>query len=359
MAATNQHRIPLHLWLLPLAALIAGLALGKTDSWIAGAALAALLIGSVMIAVHHAELVALWLREPYGTLVLTLAVTIIELSLIVSMTLTGEQNPTLARDAVHAVVMLVLNGLAGVCIVAGTLRHREQEFQTLGANAFLAVLMPMAVLVLVMPNYTLTTPGPYYSTRQLAFVGATCFSLYLVFLFVQTVRHRNYFVPSNAMEVEHLASPQTRIGVLSAGLLVLSLVAVILLAKLLAPFIERGIVGLGAPFKLAGVLVAAIVLLPELVAALRAAHRNQLQTSINLALGSAVACIGLTVPAVAVIALWLDQPLALGIDNESSVLLVLSFLVAMLTYGQGRTNLLSGFVHLVLLACYVFLIFAP
>ena len=160
MAATNEHRIPVQGWLLPLVALAAGLLLGKNGDWIAGAALAVLLIGSVMVAVHHAELVALWLREPYGTLVLTLAVTIIELSLIVSLMLTGKSDPGLARDAVHAVVMLVLNGLAGICIVAGTLRHREQEFQTLGANAFLAVLMPMAVLVLVMPNYTLTTPGP-------------------------------------------------------------------------------------------------------------------------------------------------------------------------------------------------------
>jgi Ca2+:H+ antiporter len=359
MGATNEHRIPVRGWLLPLVAVAAGFLLGKNGNWSAGAALAVLLIGSVMVAVHHAELVALWLREPYGTLVLTLAVTIIELSLIVSLILTGKSDPGLARDAVHAVVMLVINGLAGICIVAGTMRHREQEFQTLGANAFLAVLMPMAVLVLVMPNYTLATPGPYYSTWQLIFVGTACLSLYLVFLFVQTVRHQNYFVPSNAMEVALHAAPQARIGAISAGLLVLSLAAVILLAKLLAPFIERGIVAAGAPFKLAGVLVAAIVLMPEFFAALKAARRNQLQTSINLALGSAVACIGLTVPAVTVIALFLGQPLALGIDNESTVLLVLSFLVAMLTYGQGRTNLLSGFVHLVLLAAYVFLIFAP
>ncbi len=359
MAATNEHRIPIKGWLLPLVAFVAALLLGKNADWLSGAALTVLLIGAVLVAVHHAELVALWLKEPYGTLVLTLAVTVIELSLIGSLMVTGKSDPGLARDAVHAVVMLVLNGLAGICIVAGTLRHREQEFRTLGANAFLAVLMPMAILVLVLPNHTLSTPGPYYSSRQLIFVGTSCLSLYLVFLFVQTVRHQDYFLPANAMEVEHLAAPRARIGAISAGLLVLSLIAVILLAKSLAPFIERGIVAAGAPIKLAGVLVAAIVLLPEFFAALQAARRNQLQTSINLALGSAVACIGLTVPAVTVIALWLGQPLALGIDNEATVLLVLSFLVAMLTYGQGRTNLLSGFVHLVLLAAYVFLIFAP
>ncbi|HME25563.1 MAG TPA: hypothetical protein VKI44_30225 [Acetobacteraceae bacterium] len=359
MAATHTDRITIQSWLLPVAALAGGLLLGESGNWIVGAALAVLLIGSVMAAVHHAELVALWVGEPYGTLVLTLAVTIIELALIVSLMLSGEPNPNLARDTVHAVVMLVLNGLAGISIVAGTLRHREQEFQTLGANAFLAVLVPMAMLVLVLPNYTLATPGPYYSKLQLLFVGSACFALYLVFLFVQTVRHQDYFVPSSTTEVEVAATPPTRIGAISGGLLVLSLVAVILLAKLLSPFIERSILAAGAPFKLAGVLVAAIVLLPELAASLRAARRNELQSSINLALGSAVACIGLTVPAVAVIAIWLDRPLALGIDNESTVLLVLSFLVAMLTYGQGRTNLLSGFVHLVLLACYVFLIFAP
>jgi Ca2+:H+ antiporter len=359
MAATHTDRIPIQGWLVPLVALAVGLIIGKNDAWLAGAVFAVLLIGSVMMAVHHAELVALWLGEPYGTLVLTLAVTIIELALIISLMLTGKPNPFLARDTIHAVVMLVLNGLAGICIVAGTLRHREQEFQTLGANAFLAVLTPMAVLVLVLPNHTLETPGPYYSKLQLLFVGGSCLALYLVFLFVQTVRHQDYFVPSNATEVEHAAAPPPRIGAIGGGLLVLSLVAVILLAKLLAPFIERSIAAAGAPFKLAGVAVAAIVLLPEFFAALRAARRNQLQISINLALGSAVACIGLTVPAVTVIAIWLGQPMALGIDNESTVLVVLSFMVAMLTYGQGRTNLLSGFVHLVLLASYIFLIFAP
>ena len=201
------------------------------------------LIGSVMVAVHHAELVALWLGEPYGTLVLTLAVTIIELSLIVSLMLTGEPNPGLARDTVHAVVMLVLNGLAGICIVAGTLRHREQEFRTLGANAFLAVLMPMAMLVLVLPNYTLATPGPYYSKLQLIFVGSRLLRA------LPRVPVRADRAPSGLLraagpiEAEHAAAPSARIGAISGGLLVLSLVAVILLAKLLAPFIERSIVG--------------------------------------------------------------------------------------------------------------------
>jgi Ca2+:H+ antiporter len=359
MAATDTDRVPLHSWLVPIVALAAGLIIGKSSDWIFGVVFAGLLIASVMVAVHHADLVAHWLGEPYGTLVLTLAVTIIELALIVSLMLAGEPSPALPRDTIHAVVMLVLNGLAGACIVAGTLRHREQEFRTLGANAFLAVLLPMAILVLVLPNHTVATPGPYYSVRQLIFVGGTCFALYLVFVFVQTVRHQEYFLPAQGATDDHGTPPSAKIGAISGALLVLSLGAVVLLAKLLAPFIERGIAAAGAPYKLAGVIVAAIVLLPESVTALRAARRNQLQTSLNLALGSAVASIGLTVPAVTVIVTLLHQPLELGIDNESTVLLALSFLVAMLTYGQGRTNLLSGFVHLVLLASYVFLIFAP
>jgi Ca2+:H+ antiporter len=359
MAVTNSQTVPIYAWLLPLVALVAALVLGKGGGWMAGATFAVLLIGSVMAAVHNAEVVAVWLGEPFGTLVLTLAVTIIELALIVSLMLTGKPNPALPRDAVHAVVMLVLNGLAGLCIVAGTLRHREQEFRTLGANAFLAVLMPMSILVLVMPNYTLTTPGPYYSTLQAIFVGGVCLALYLVFLFVQTVRYQDYFLPSGEAGNDGAATLSSRMGTLSAALLLLSLVAVVLLAKFLSPHIEQTIGAIGAPVKLAGVIVAVIVLLPEFFAALNAARNNRLQTSINLALGSAVACIGLTIPSVVAISIWLGQPLELGIDQENTVLLVLSFLVAMLTYGQGRTNLLSGFVHLVLLASYVFLIFAP
>ena len=346
-------------FLLPFAALLAALAVEKTDNWAVGAAFAALLIAAVIAAVHHADVVAHWLGEPYGTLVLTLAVTTIELALIVSMMLTGKASQTLVSDTVDAVVMLVLNGIAGVCIVFGTLRHREQDFQTIGASAFLSVMMPMAMLVLVLPNYAVSVPGPYYSHRQLIFVSTVCLALYLVFLFVQTVRHTEYFVQPQAHAMDPHAVPSAKLGLISAALLVVSLIAVVLLAKLLAPFIDRGIATAGAPVKLAGFIVAAIVLLPESMTALAAARANRLQTSINLALGSAVASIGLTMPAVAAIAIWLDQPLALGIGSGPALLLVVSFLVAILTYGQGRTNVLFGFVHLVLLASYVFMIFAP
>jgi Ca2+:H+ antiporter len=360
MAALHGDRIPYGFWILPVLGLLGWAGIGKGGGLVAGLLLAALLIASVLSAVHHAELVALRLGEPYGTLVLTLSVTIIELAMIVSLMLTGDPNPFLVRDTVQAVVILVVHGIAGACIVVGALRHREQEFQTSGASAFLAVLMPMVALVLILPNHTATTLGPYYSNRQLAFVAVACSTLYLVFLFVQTVRHREYFLPAVADRPAAPASPPSaRIAGIAALLLVLSLTAVVLLAKSLAPSIESGIEAAGAPSRLAGVIVAAIVLLPETGAAIAAARRNRLQTSINLALGSAVACIGLTIPAVVAISLWFNLPLALGVDSGGTVLLVLSFLMAMLTYGQGRTNLLAGFVHLVLLACYVFLIFEP
>jgi len=194
MAAIHGDRIPHGFWILPVLGLVAWAGVGKGGGLFAGLLLAALLIGSVLAAVHHAELVALRLGEPYGTLVLTLAVTVIELALIVSLMLNGEPSPFLVRDTVQAVVFLVLHGVAGACIVVGALRHREQEFSTSGASAFLAVLMPMVALVLILPNHTLTTPGPYYSNRQLAFVAVACSALYLVFLFVQTVRHREYFL---------------------------------------------------------------------------------------------------------------------------------------------------------------------
>jgi Ca2+:H+ antiporter len=262
---------------------------------------------------------------------------------------------------VHAVLMLVLHGLAGTCIVVGTLRHREQEFPTYGAQAYLAVLIPMAALVLVLPNYTTGSPGPFYTPLQLGFVSAVCLALYAVFLFVQTVRHRDYFLPpgDDAPEEAHPAPPSWRIAALTFVLLLLALGAVVLLAKALAPFIQAGVAAIGAPVKLVGIIVAAIVLMPESAAAIRAARRNRLQNSINLALGSGVASIALTIPAVAAVATWLGQPLALGIEPDSTMLLALSFIMAMLTYGQGRTHLLAGFVHLVLFATYIFMVLAP
>jgi Ca2+:H+ antiporter len=242
---------------------------------------------------------------------------------------------------------------------SGAFRDREAEFQVEGAKAFLAVLIPMATLVMVLPNYLVSAPGPYYSPLQLAFVSVVCLGLYVAFLFIQTGWHRAYFLPvDEGGAVEH-ARPSGRVALASLGMLFVALLSVVLLAKSLAPALEAGVQAAGAPLAIVGVIIAAIVLLPETAAAIRAAARRQLQASINLALGSAVASIGLSVPVVAIASFWLRQPLELGISAGATVLMALGFVVAIITYGTGRTNLLSGIVHLVLLATYVFTVFAP
>lgn len=323
--------------------------------------MAALLIAAVLAAVHHAETIGLYLGEPFGTLVLALAVTVIEGGLIIALMLSGEPNPFLLRDTIHAVVVLVLHGVAGACILVGTIRHREQVFSTRGASAFLAVLLPLTAMTLVLPNQLITAQGPYYSPVQLAFVSVACLGLYASFVVVQTVQHPNLFrPPDNDDVVPHAAArPTSAEAGLALGLLVLALVAVVLLGKALGPAIKGMVAAVGAPMRLEGVIIAAIVLMPESITAIRAAARNRLQTSINLALGSAVASIGLTVPAIAAVAWWIGQPLALGVDQGAMVLLTLSFLVAIITYGTGLTTALSGLVHLVLLALWLFVIFQP
>lgn len=361
MAVEIGDRLPARSWALPLAGLAAYLAFGASGSGLAAAAMGAALLACVSTAVYHAEVVALRVGEPFGTLVLTLAVVTIEVAMIVSVMLTGDGgNPELARDSVHAVVMIVVHGLAGLCIVVGARKHREQEYRVEGTNAFLAVLLPLAALTLVLPNHLAAAPGPYFSPVQLAFVSAACLALYAAFLFVQTVRHRDFFLPPGLTNLdEHAKPPSGRIALMSGGLLVVALAAVVLLAKSLAPFVEAAVAATGAPVKVVGVVIAAVVLLPETAAALTAARRDRLQSSLNLALGSAVATIGLTVPVVSVVSWWTGKPITWGLDAGSTVLLALGFLVAFITYGTGRTNLLSGFVHLVLFATYVFFVFVP
>jgi Ca2+:H+ antiporter len=363
MAGAPVDRIPLHTIILPVLGMAAWLIIGKVGLEPLALVLAAVLLGNVIAAVHHAEVVALRVGEPFGTLVLAFAVTVIEVGLIISMMLSsGEPNPALLRDSVHAVVMLVLHGLAGVCIVVGAFQQRETEFRVEGANAFLAVLIPMAVLVLILPNAVVSVPGPFYSPLQLAFVSAACLGLYTAFLFIQTNWHRVYFLPvgeEGAHDAEELARPSGRMTLVSLGLLSVALLSVVLLAKSIAPALEAMVEAASAPLAIVGVIIAAIVLLPETAAAVRAATRNKLQASINLALGSAVASIGLAVPAVALVSFWIGQPLELGVSAGASILMALGFVVAIITYGTGRTNLLSGIVHLVLLATYVFTVFAP
>jgi Ca2+:H+ antiporter len=323
------------------------------------AVLLLILFGTVFAAVHHAEVVAERIGEPFGTLLLTLSVTIIEVALIATMMLGEQTVTTLARDTVFAVVMIVCNGLVGLCILAGGLRYREQDIQVSGSNLYLSVLSVLATITLILPNYTLTTPGPVYSAGQLGFVSVVTILLYGVFLYTQTVRHRDYFVAGTTTAAQEGPPPSNRMIVLSTGLLLISLLGVVLLAKKFSQVVDAGAALIGAPPTFAGILVALLILLPEGVAAVAAARRNDLQKSINLALGSSLATIGLTVPAVAVAAYELDKQLVLGLSAQDMVLLTLTLLLSLMTLGGGRTNILFGLVHLVVFAVFMFLVFVP
>ncbi|WP_291734156.1 ionic transporter y4hA [Bradyrhizobium sp.] len=334
----------------------AGLAAGA-----AVAAVAVVLIATVFAAVHHAEVVAHRVGEPFGTLVLAVAVTVIEVALIVSLMLESPAaTASLARDTAFAAVMIVCNGIVGLSLLAGGVRHFEQDFQFRGALAALAVLAALTVLVLILPNYTTSTAGPTLSPAQLIFAGIVSLLLYGAFVFVQTVRHRDYFLPEQAEDEDaHALPPTRRASWTSFGLLVVSLAAVVGLAKALSPTLERIVEDAGAPRAVVGIVIAGLVLMPEGLAALRAARANRLQTSMNLALGSALASIGLTVPVVAAVSLWLGQPLALGLSAKDSVLLMLTLLLAVITLGTGRTTILQGIVHLVIFAAFLFLAVVP
>ena len=360
-----QAHAPLPLWSIawPVAAvvLLAANFMGLSGGWWV-AVLAVGLVGTVLSAVHHAEVVAHKVGEPYGTLVLALAITVIEVALIVSMMLAGGPATTaLARDTVFAAVMLILNGIVGICLLAGGSRYREQTFGQLGVSASLTTLAAIAVLTLVLPNYTTSVAGPVYSPSQLAFVAVVSLVLYGTFVLVQAVRHRDYFLPTDgrADEDAHAHPPSSKLAATSAGLLLLGLVAVVLLAKALAPTIELAVASVGAPKAVVGIIIAMVVLLPEGLAAYRAARANRLQTSLNLALGSALASIGLTIPAVAIVSLATGWTLTLGLDTKSSVLLLLSLFVSTLSLSTGRTTVLQGTVHLVLLATYLFTTIVP
>jgi Ca2+:H+ antiporter len=325
--------------------------------------LALVLGGAVFSAVHHAEVVAHRVGEPFGTLVLAIAVTVIEVALIVSVMLTGgPEKAALARDTVFSAVMIVCTGVVGLCLLAGASRHHEQEFQVQGANGALAVLAALSVLTMVLPNYT-QSPGPAFTTSQLGFVGVVSLVLYGVFVFVQTVRHRDYFLSEPGAETgqadHHLPPPSARMALLAAGLLVVSLVAVVGLAKALSPAVEAGVAASGAPKSLVGVIIAAVVLLPESLAAVRAARLDQLQTSLNLAFGSAIASIGLTIPVVAAVSVYLGHPLTLGLEPKEAVLLALTLLLSTLTVATGRTSILQGAIHLTVFAVFLFFAVVP
>jgi Ca2+:H+ antiporter len=322
------------------------------------AVLLVILFGTVFAAVHHAEVIAHRVGEPFGTLLLTLSVTVIEVALIATLMLGEKEVPTLARDTVFAVIMIVCNGLVGICIFIGGLRYREQDFQVTGANLYLTVLFAMGTITLVLPNYTLTTPGPVYSNAQLEFVSVVTILLYGVFLYTQTIRHRDYFIGQSGEEDDSIPISGRMLG-LSIGLLLVSLLGVVLLAKKFSIVVDAATAAIGAPPAFAGVVVALLILLPEGVSAVGAARKNDLQKSINLALGSSLATIGLTVPAVAAAAYALDKQLVLGLSEQNMVELFLTFVLSMLTFGTGRTNILFGLVHMVVFAVFVFMVFVP
>jgi len=328
--------------------------------WLLISLISIALIASVFVAVHNAEIVAHRVGEPFGTLVLAMCVTIIEVALIVSMMLSSKgSNSALARDTVFATVLIVCNGVVGLCLLVGSIRHHVLTFRVEGTSPPLSVLIALTALTLVLPGLTTTTPGPSYSTSQLAFAGVMSLALYGVFLFVQTVRHRDYFLPLGGDEEQHAPPPSTRKALASLGVLLVSLVAVVVLAKILSPSIEAGVAAASAPPSVVGVAIALLVLLPETVAAVRAAANNRMQTSLNLALGSSLATIGLTIPAVAAVAIFARLPLALGLPAKETALLALTMLISVVTLASGRATVLHGAVHLVLFAVFLFLSIVP
>ena len=320
---------------------------------------AVVLIGAFAV-VRHAEALAVHLGEPLGTLVLTLSVISIEVVMISALVLHGADNPTLARDTMYAVAMIVLGGLVGVCLLVGGLRHREQEYNLQGANAFLGLIMPLSVLALILPAYTRSTPDATYSELQASSLVIMALGLYGVFLAVQTVRHRSFFVDPHATSgvAGHQHDAARLYPAAAHALLLLSyLLPVVLLAKKLAIPVDYAVEQLGAPQALAGMVLAILVLSPEAFGAIRAALGNHLQRAVNIALGSVAATIGLTVPAVLTISLITGHPLVLGLDVPEMILLVLTLAVSIVTFNSGRTNVLQGAVHIVLFFIYVLLIF--
>ncbi len=291
---------------------------------------------------------------------LALAVTAIEATLIVTMMLAGgESAATLTRDSLYAAVMIICTGVIGLCLFIGALEHHEQAFRPEGSGPALAALTTLGVIVLLLPDFTTSAPAPHYSPAQLVFTAVASLALWASFVFFQTVRHRDYFLPPGGLEDTHAAPPTPSQSWTAFALLLVSLVAVVGLAKKLSPAVEGAIAAMGAPQAALGVAIALVVLLPETVAAVRAARANRLQTSMNLALGSALATIGLTVPAVVAASFVLHLPLALGLEPKDIVLLMLAFMVSTITLATGRTNLMQGAVHLVVFAAFLFLTLVP
>jgi len=355
--------VPIWSWIVPIAAAaLTVAALIVPIGFALACACFLALIGAVIAAVHHAEVIAHRVGEPYGTLVLSISITIIEVSLIVTLMLTGgAEKSMLARDTIFSVIMITCNGLVGLSLLIGALRHREQSFHIIGSNASLATLVALTTLSLVLPVFTTSSPGPTYTQSQLIFASISSLVLWGTFVFVQTVRHRDYFLPvgKDAGEESHAPVPTAGLAWASFGLLFVALAGVVGLADLISPNIEAAVIAAGAPKAVLSIVIAMLTLLPEGWAAVRAALGDRLQISLNLALGSALASIGLTIPVVAFSSILMGTPLVLGLESAELVLLLLTFLVATITLVAGRTHVLQGVVHLVIFGAFLFFALVP
>ena len=322
----------------------------------------AVILWSAVSVVRHADCLAIKLGEPYGTLILTLSAISIEVVMISTAMLHGANNPELGRDAIFAVVMIALNGFVGLCLLLGGLRHREQYYNLQGVNSYINVIMTLAVLGLVLPNFTTTTGGATFSTGQQIFLVVTSLLLYGIFLLIQTMRHRGYFIESKdvvAVESSAHESMHVRSTAFHTAMLFLYLIGVILLAEKFAIPLDNSIEQFAMPQEFGGAMIAALVLTPEGIGAVRATLRNQLQRSINILLGSVLATIGLTIPAVVTISLVTKRSIVLGVQGGNLPLLLLTLAVCVVTFTSRKTNVLQGCVHLVLFGVFVLLLFAP
>ena len=351
-----------------LAAVVLVLAWGTKPGVGLAIVLAVILIGAILVAVHHAEVIAHRVGEPFGSLILAVAVTIIEVGLIVTLSAGGDEHAaTLARDTVFSAFMITTTGIVGLAILIGALKFGTVRFNSEGSGAALATVSTLAVLCLVLPDFT-EASGPRFSPTQLAFAAIASLALYVLFVITQTISHRKFFLPvtesgmmpeDDDQDDDHGEPPTLRATLISVVLLLVALVSVVGLAKLDSPSIEGGVVALGLPESVVGVIIALVILLPEGISAVRAAQRNHIQTSLNLGLGSAMASIGLTIPAVAVASIWMPQQLVLGLGETQIVLLLLSIVVSILTVVPGRATKLQGGVHLVIFAAFLFLSVSP
>ena len=336
---------------------------GRTiPTW--AALLSALVLGAaVMSGVHHAEVIAHRLGEPRGSLVLAVAVTVIEVGLILSvMAGGGAGSDTLARNTVFAALMITLNGIVGISIVVATLRARTVEFSAAGSGSALAAVTTLAVLSLVLPSVTVSAPGPTFTPAQLTFSAVTALAVWLLFVVVQTVRNRELYVPDDDAELDHVYAdhtPTTAEAKRSFVLLLVALLGVVGLAKVLSPTLERLVVDAGLPYAVVGVVIALLVLLPESISAVHSARRRQMQASMNLAYGSAMASIGLTIPCIAVASIWFDDSITLGLSAAETVLLALTVAVSILTVTPGRATLLQGGMHLAIFFGFLVLTVSP